>query len=270
MKISNIDDFTNIQALFVHECALDVEFGQVRDDDTLQEDMQRKLLARLFVINADEDRYKGAMAELHNGQLLRNGSEYPDNLARAMEILSKYSPTVSTSQQRRQHQSSGRRQNNGVTFNQVGRSNDQQQDAPVAGTNGRIFEHITCHGCGMMGHYASNCPNQSTSNSGTQLHQHGVVLADVSKATGVPEDFIRDNWLLLDTASTHSTAWNRRLCFAIEELQPDDMMSTRMNNDTVLQFRQRGLFKFFSKLDVFINEHSIANIIAFASRVIPQ
>ena len=124
MKISDIDDFTNIKTLFVHECAVDVELGENRDDDVLQEDIQRKLLACLFIINADQVRYSGAMAELQNGQLLKNGSAYPDNLARAMEILSKYSPTVPTSHRRRQQQSGGRQQNSGVTFNQVGRNNN--------------------------------------------------------------------------------------------------------------------------------------------------
>jgi len=261
MKISEIDDFTNVKALHLHECSVDLAYGDNRDADVIQEDMQRKLLTRLFIINADQERYKGAIAELKDGQLMQNGSTYPDNLARAMEILSKHTTTVSTTNRRRQHQPGNRRANSGVTFNQVG-SNEQQQGAPVAGTNGRIFDHITCHGCGMVGHYVSDCPNASGSGTGTQLHQHGVILADVSKATGVAEDFIRDNWLLLDTASTHSTAWNYQLCFGIEDLPTKDMMSTRMNNDTVLQFRQRGFFKLFSKLDAFVNEHSIANIIA--------
>ena len=58
MKISEIDDFTDIQALRLHECEIDAYNGDTRDDDVINEEMQRKLLARLFIINADQERYK--------------------------------------------------------------------------------------------------------------------------------------------------------------------------------------------------------------------
>ena len=28
----------------------------------------------------------------------------------------------------------------------------------VAGTNGKVYDHVTCHNCNQMGHFVSHCP----------------------------------------------------------------------------------------------------------------
>jgi len=63
------------------------------------------------------------------------------------------------------------------TFIKKQRSPDLQfvqtnsEQKPMAGTNGKVVEHITCHKCKNIGHYANNCPVEEESSASEKKDQ---------------------------------------------------------------------------------------------------
>ena len=83
--------------------------------------------------------------------------------------------------------------------------------ATVAGTNGRTYARITCHGCHQMGHYQSHCPNRNREANDddnddavqmllTEEFEDFVFLNAASLS--MPDGVIPWHWILLDNQST--------------------------------------------------------------------
>lgn len=71
---------------------------------------------------------------------------YPETVDKAINALNVAESELPN------HFRRGRREDN-LMFAQVG------EDGLVPGTNGKTVEHITCHKCKKMGHYANKCPS---------------------------------------------------------------------------------------------------------------
>lgn len=139
----------------------------------------QKTLATYFVLGA-AGHYKDYMKELRNA-MLEGRNNYPVTLTAAYHILRErpqdYVPTTERAQ--------------GVAFVTAGGGvRGGGAGPPVPGDNGVLHDHITCHTCNLLGHYANHCPTAGAEGKVGYVFIQGL-FPDGSAV-------IRRTWILLD------------------------------------------------------------------------
>lgn len=106
-------------------------------------------------------RYENLRIELQNKN---NAGEYayPRDLVHCHARLEKYVPMVASPPS-----GGGSSSHNHTVARLPAAGSDElsfaQTGTPVPGTDGRVFTHITCHGCNLTGHYRNLCPTGNAS-----------------------------------------------------------------------------------------------------------
>jgi len=141
-------------------------------------------LATRFIRGANK-RFKTYLSELRNSAL--NGNmDYPENLTQAYNIMQRRSeaaaPVVDGDTE-------------GIAF-------------VTAGRNGRVYHHITCLNCGMIGHYQDQCPEiraDTEAQAGTEAEGE-VFTSSVDDRHNIPA-----SWILLDSEANVDLICNSKL-----------------------------------------------------------
>lgn len=107
---------------------------------------REKAVAMQIIEGACSKRYSAfkRTLTLHYGV---DNNLYPETIDKAINALNVAESELPN------HYRKGRRED-GLTFAQV------EDGGAVAGTNGKVVEHITCHKCKKIGHYANKCPSE--------------------------------------------------------------------------------------------------------------
>lgn len=89
-----------------------------------------------------------------------------------------------------------------------------QRATATQGTNGITHDGMTCHRCNETGHYASDCPTDTSSAASgtTTLVQYGLTLAQGTSG-------IDPSWIFLDSQSTISVFCNADM---LTNIRPSD------------------------------------------------
>ena len=140
-------------------------------------------LAVCFIVRSDEGRYKSLLDDLKSSAN-RGQDEYPITLISAFDLLvresgeyntvRKYNPRNFRGQGNR-----GGRGRNSFLFAQSGRggqgrgghatctrTNNNNSEEIVPGTDGERHNDVECYGCGFKGHYRNQCP---------YVHRQGII-----------------------------------------------------------------------------------------------
>jgi AAA ATPase containing von Willebrand factor type A (vWA) domain len=155
----------------------------------------------------------------------------------------------------------------GYTFAQV------EDGDLVPGTNGKTVEHITCHKCKKMGHYANKCPSDqgeegATNPTSEQVSTH--VLCQSHQTVGeqsmnhiqltTSSATLDKAWILLDSESTVHVFNNKELLSEVRR-HPEGKTLRVHTNGGVMDSDMVGRF---GDIDVWYNPNSIANILSLA------
>jgi len=125
----------------------------------------------------------------------------------------------------------------------------------IQGTDGRTH-NILCYNCNGWEHYADNCPAREKTNASLV----GSTLMQYSYALSQSEDDIPREWILLDSCSTDSVFNNCSFLHSIVACDDKEAITMKSNGGR-LEYILKSTLKFFP-LEVFNNEHSLANIIS--------
>jgi hypothetical protein len=130
----------------------------ITNDDERKKAAKLKFLAINFIIRSDKRRYGTLIADLSN-QHTHGNSQYPKDITEAYSMLVNYKaifpiknkdyerpfPTVS-------------KDNNDAVSEMTGTTLLTANTNTVAGTDGKLQGHITCHVCHIKGHYSPYYP----------------------------------------------------------------------------------------------------------------
>ena len=204
-----------------------------------------KVKAMVMLLKADPVRY-GTLQEDLCLSVYKGRDEFPTTLTATYDLLQHTSGKlgkVKTALSERLSKFKFRRKKN-VTFVQSDKS-------AVAGKDGKMYDHITCHNCNTPGHYSNQCPAKKDK----------VTLAHFS-LTQKKLELIDKNWILLDTCSTVSVFCNPDLVHNITDCKPGDGITVVTNGGSE-SFKQHGMMRLLP-LRVHFNAQSIANIVSLS------
>ena len=201
-------------------------------------------MAICFILRSDLDRYKRLLEDLKSlANLGRDG--YPETLTEAFDLLvresGEYDTVCTVSSRYRQRGGRGGRGRQDFLFMQQGRgghgngnitysrTNQEDSNEVVAGTDGEIFPNIICFGCNFHWHYRNTYP-YATQTGIVSMHVGYMLIQDQSFV-------IPKSWLLLDTCSTCDVLNNPNLVTHICTCTPDKVLHAYTNGG-VQKFEQ--------------------------------
>lgn len=233
---------------------------------------KEKFMAVCFLLRSDETRYKTLLDDLKRSSNLGR-DEYPATLTEAFDLLVRESGEYDTvrplNSRFRGRGGRGTRGRNSYLFAQQGRggrntfdskysysrTNDNNSDEIVAGTDGAIFHNVKCYGCQFHGHYRNMCPYATRT---------GVVAAHVGYMLAQGGYFnIPKSWLLLDTCSTCNVSNNPTLVSNIRTCMPDEMLTAYTNGGA--QYYNKLADLRVLPLEVHFKQNSMATILSMKS-----
>lgn len=145
----------------------------------------------------------------------------------------------------------------------------------VPGRNGKIVDHIQCHKCKSVGHYANQCPNAtdgdgvSTGGTDSQVSTHIVLHQSHLTSDGRPLNHIQlatssgtldPALILLDSQSTVHVFNNTELLTNVRS-HPEGKTLRVFTNGGYMDSTMVGCF---GNINVWYNPKSIANILSLA------
>ena len=154
---------------------------------------EQKMKSMIFIMGADPSRFSSLHDTLADGVLLGR-DEYPQTITAAYELLQNTCPSLVKSNRFL----SRFREGNKFKVGHLSFAQFHEKDL-VAGTDGKLYENISCHNCGKPGHYKNKCPSQKN----IILTQFIMNQQELST--------INPKWILLDTCSTVSIFRNKDL-----------------------------------------------------------
>lgn len=127
--------------------ALDNEAKCIRKEEAVRK-FREKAIAMQIIRGSCKKRYSGLRKNLATDFGLKI-NKYPETIDDAVNALN-------VAEGQLPHHFRKLRNSNGFMFAQVG------EGKLIPGTNGKTFDHISCHKCKNMGHYADKCPSRSS------------------------------------------------------------------------------------------------------------
>ena len=234
-----------------------------------EEAIQGKLNAIAAIEKADKRRFERLQLGLKN-QYLIGKDEYPKKVEDVQKILDNYksghvaprtpsprSPTPPRNPRR-----------TSVSFLQAG----DNQISFLSGTNGRFKPRVTCHKCGLKGHFKNHCPVRkdaegdemtdteegNTEAAGQEVrrsqHRCEILLNQHGEA------HVNPNWILLDSESSEHIFCNKSLVDNVRETSDGEVLRMHSNGGH-LDTRTKADF---GAIEVWFNENSLANILSLA------
>jgi hypothetical protein len=243
--------------------------------EELNEEKQ-KFMATCFILRSDETRYKKLLDDLKSSAN-RGRDEYPTTLTNAFDLLVRESGEYNTMRgsssrfrpRRRRGGPRGGRGRNSFLFTQQGRGNrGNREERPtfsrtngdnseeiVAGTDGETHPRVTCFGCSFMGHYRDQCP-YATRNDVQAMHV-GCTLTQGTFFT------IPKTWILLDTCSTCDVSNNTNMVHDIRPCSSENVL-TAYTNGGAQRYESLADLRLLP-ITVHFKESSMATILSFKS-----
>ena len=224
-------------------------------------------MAICFIVRSDEGRYKKLLDDLKSSAN-RGRDEYPTTLTNAFDLLVRESGEYDTVRRNprfnRGRYNRGGRGRDSFLFAQAGRgsgenmsysrTNSENSEEIVPGTDGEKHENISCYGCGFKGHYRGQCPY--VSRSGIVSMHNGYSFAQDDALFIIP-----DTWIFLDTCSTCDVIKNHNLVTNIRECSQAEKLTAYTNGGAQHYVKVADLIVF--PIRVHFNENSMANILSF-------
>ena len=96
----------------------------------------------------------------------------------------------------------------------------------LARTDGVTHDEITCYKCNTRGHYSGSCTSTDKRTNGITSLKVG---ASFTQCLSSPEDIIDPNWIILNSASTATTAKNKALLSNIRDCTEDEKLFVHTN-----------------------------------------
>ena len=220
-----------------------------------QRDARELALSMMFLRRV---RQRAMFAELQNCHA-RGQDVFPRTLAGALSYALTWQPTGS---------GHGRGQPNSTPSGPGNASGPPNMSfAQIAGTDGKTFPGITCHGCGKKGHYATYCPTGPSARP-TDASTSGSNFLQVASVHSVPRQHlftqgasgIPASWILLDSQSTVSIFVSESL---VENVRPCDAV-LELHTNGGLQLTQH-IAEYPGFGTVWFNPHGLANILSLAA-----
>ena len=223
------------------------------EEKTVEED---KFKSMLMILRSDPIRFGKLQESLFKG-VYKGRDEFPTTVTQAYDLLQHIASDVTS--YTRPTQRSGRfsrfRRNNRTSHVSFLQRGSNRNNDIVPGTDGRVYTHILCHGCGQHGHYKDKCPNVT----GGSPRNTKVTLAHFT-LTQKKLELINRDWLLLDTGSTISVCCNEALVENVKKCTPGSGV-TVVTNGGSQTFEQVADLKLLP-IQVHFNPESIANILS--------
>ena len=221
-----------------------IKQGAASATDIINQEQRTK--GMMLILGADPTRFQALQDSLEEGVLLGR-DEYPTTITQAYELLQSTCPNTHQQQSGRfsRFRNSNRFRMGNLSFAQV-----QTSENTVPGSDGRVFEHIKCHGCHSFGHYRNQCPKNR------QVTLAQFVLSQQELAS------INPNWILLDTCSTVSVYCNKKLVKDIHPCPPNQELHIVTNGGSE-SFPYTATANLLP-ISVHFNPHSLANILALS------
>lgn len=202
---------------------------------------RNRTLAALFIANADPRRY-GSLTTMLANDFAMGVDKYPADLNAAYALLCNFESPAQRTQHQQQDPSLQE-----MTF--------VQAPNPTPGRNGIVYARITCHKCGLVGHYADQCPSE------VSLAQFSFFTGNVESSATRSSKIVTlpDHWILLDTQSSISVFRNAAM---LSNIRPADSPLTVYTNGGAQRSTHCGDITNLGT--VWYNPRSIANILSLA------
>ena len=247
--------------IFCSHELLDLPEDQVPSEEQIQKE-EEMFKAIILLARSDEKRYKKLLTDLKDGSHLGR-DEYPKSVAACFDLMNRTSGQLERNDSNFSRSSRGTGSGGrGSSFAQASRE-EQGTCVPVAGSDGRSLPNITCYNCDTPGHYAGQCPEPDRREQGQQGSSSVTFgISMVQNESDRDIALIDENWILLDTCSTHCVGCNSDLISNIRNCTDEEMLTISTNGGSLV-YDKIGTSNLMP-VEMYYNPKSIANVLSLS------